>query len=357
MEPAAYRILDVNFNRAREAARGMEEFCRFVLNDEGLSGRCKQIRHRLCAAFGRIDAGRLLVSRDTQGDVGRGLSVDGQMGRADLAECFTAAVRRLGEAMRALAEVSQAMDRDASAAFERLRFDGYAVEKDAMLAWTPKARFAGVRLYVLVTVGAKADRDQVLGLIGQCAEGGADCIQLRAKGLLDGKLFDLSMEFVSICQKAKVISIINDRPDVAAACDADGVQLGQDDLPVAAVRAIQHKPMIVGVSTHNPTELRAALSQGADYVGIGPAFASPTKPDVPVAGPEYLRMAIKALKDLPLGHVAIGGISRGNLAEVLACGVRAVAVGSAVTEAADPMRECQKIKQDLDMALSAEKQP
>jgi thiamine-phosphate pyrophosphorylase len=355
MELAVYRILDVNFNRAREAARVMEEFCRFVLCDEGLSGRCKQIRHRLCAAFGAIDAGRLLASRDTEGDVGRGLSVEGQMGRTDLAECFTAAVRRLGEAMRALAEVGQTVDREAAAEFERLRFDGYAVEKDAMLAWTPKARFAGVRLYVLVTVGAGSDRGKTLDLVARCAEGGADCIQLRAKGLADGEIYGLSRDFVRICRGAGVLSIVNDRPDVAAACDADGVQLGQEDLPVSAVRAIQRKPMIVGVSTHNPAELRAALSQGADYVGIGPAFASPTKPQVAVAGPAYLWAAVAMLKETPVGHVAIGGITRGNLSEVLACGVRAVAVGSAVMDAADPMQECRKIKQALDMALSAEK--
>jgi thiamine-phosphate pyrophosphorylase len=147
------------------------------------------------------------------------------------------------------------------------------------------------------------------------------------------------------------LSIVNDRPDVAVACDADGVQLGQEDLPVSAVRAIQRKPMIVGVSTHNPAELRAALSQGADYVGIGPAFASPTKPQVAVAGPAYLWAAVAMLKETPVGHVAIGGITRGNLSEVLACGVRAVAVGSAVMDAADPMQECRKIKQALDMAF------
>ncbi len=347
MEQAVYRILDVNFNRAREAARVMEEFCRFVLCDEGLSGRCKQIRHRLCAAFGAIDVGRLLVSRDTEGDVGRGLCVEGQMGREDLAECFTAAVRRLGEAMRALAEVGQTVDRGAAAEFERLRFEGYAVEKDTMLAWAPKARFQGVRLYVLVTVGAESDRQKALDLVARCAEGGADCIQLRAKGVADGDLYSMSREFVKICREAKVMSVVNDRPDVAVACDSDGVQLGQEDLPVAAVRAIQRKPMIVGMSTHNPAELRTALSQGADYVGIGPAFVSPTKPQVPVAGPAYLRQAVAALKESPVGHVAIGGITRGNLAEVLACGVRAVAVGSAVTEGADPIQECRKIKQAI----------
>ena len=146
---------------------------------------------------GRFDAGRLLVSRDTEGDVGRGMSVEGQMGRTDLEGCFTAAVRRWGEALRALAEAGQTVNRQAAAEFERLRFEGYAVEKDAMLAWAPKARFAGVRLYVLVTVGAGTDRRKTLDLVARCAEGGADCIQLRAKGLADGELYDLSN---GVCQ-------------------------------------------------------------------------------------------------------------------------------------------------------------
>ncbi|NLH17599.1 MAG: thiamine phosphate synthase [Phycisphaerae bacterium] len=347
MERAVYRILDANFNRAREAARGMEEFCRFVLNDEGLSGRCKQIRHRLCAAYRGIDAGRLLAARDTEGDVGRGMSVEGQMGRTDLEGCLTASVRRWGEAMRALAEAGQMIHRSAAAEFERLRFEGYAIEKDAMLSWLPKSRFAAVRLYVLVTVGTDSDRSKVLELVGRCAEGGADCIQLRAKGLGDNELYSLSSEYVKICRQAGTLSIVNDRPDVAVACDADGVQLGQEDLPVAAVRQIQQKPMIVGVSTHNPDELRTAIEQGADYVGIGPAFASPTKPQIPVAGLEYLRAAMNVLKGTAVGHVAIGGIHRGNVAEVLACGIRAIAVGSAVTEAADPGKECRQFKETL----------
>ncbi len=351
MERTLYRILDANFNRAREAARGMEEFCRFALNDKVLSGRCKQIRHQLCMAYGRIDAGRLLAARDTEGDVGRGMSVEGQLGRTDQEGCFIAAVRRWGEAMRVLTEAVQVVRSEATGEFERLRFEGYAIEKEAMLAWMPKNRFAPVRLYVLVTVGKDSDPKKVLDLIERCTEGGADCIQLRVKGLNDGVLYNISREFVYICRTAKVLSIVNDRVDVAVACDADGVQLGQEDLPVAVVRQIQQKPMIVGVSTHNPIELHEAIKQGADYVGLGPAFASPTKPDVPVTGPEYLRTAMDMLKDAAVGHVAIGGITRGNLAEVLACGVRAVAVGSAVTEATDPGEECRQFKRALEFGI------
>jgi thiamine-phosphate pyrophosphorylase len=91
MSDVLYRIIDANFNRSREALRGMEEYCRFLLDDKALSGQAKQMRHRLCEAIGRLDAARLLCARDVAGDVGRGLSVEGQLSRATLADCFTAA--------------------------------------------------------------------------------------------------------------------------------------------------------------------------------------------------------------------------------------------------------------------------
>src|SRR6056297_3257309 len=110
MERNIYRIIDANFNRAREGCRTMEEFCRFELNSKSLSSRAKQIRHSLCAGVGKINSGRLIASRNSGGDVGRGLAVPKQMERKSLAECFTAACKRVGEALRVLAETTQTID-------------------------------------------------------------------------------------------------------------------------------------------------------------------------------------------------------------------------------------------------------
>jgi thiamine-phosphate pyrophosphorylase len=343
MERAAYRILDANFNRAREALRVMEEYCRFALNCGTLSERAKGLRHELCAAVGRLDGGRLIAGRDTQGDVGVGQKVEGQLQRATVKDCFTAAARRLTEALRALAEMAQLVDRSVAAAIERLRYEAYTLEKDIMLFGEPVEKFNRVKLYVIVTSNLPAE---ALALASKCA-GGADCLQLRAKDIPDDRLFALAVEFVEICREMGALSIINDRADVATAAGADGVHLGQNDLPVPQVRRLQLSPLIVGKSTHSLKELEAALPTLPSYVSLGPAFATPTKPGIKVAGSEHIHEGLERLAGTGISHVAIGGITLDNVEQVIAAGAQRVAVCSTVTKAADPAEVCRRLKERI----------
>jgi len=123
MERAFYRIIDANFNRAREACRVIEDFCRFALDSDSLTSRAKQLRHELSAAIGKLDAGRLISSRDTLTDVGLGKTADKQLARGNLSDCFTAGCKRLTEALRALAETTQTQDRSVAETIEKLRFN------------------------------------------------------------------------------------------------------------------------------------------------------------------------------------------------------------------------------------------
>jgi thiamine-phosphate pyrophosphorylase len=151
MERAANRIIDANFNRAREASRVMEEFCRFVLNSSLLTERAKKLRHELSASIGRLDAGRLISSRDTLGDVGVGKTVEKQLTRGNLNDCFTAGCKRLTEALRALAEVIRIDNEPVAATIEKLRYDAYTLEKDIALISDTSARFKRVGLYIVIT--------------------------------------------------------------------------------------------------------------------------------------------------------------------------------------------------------------
>jgi len=344
MERAGYRIVDANFNRAREAARVVEEYCRFALNSGALSERAKRLRHELCAAIGRLDAGKLIAGRDTAGDVGVGQKVEGQLQRATLKDCLTAGARRLTEALRVLAEVVQTQDRAVADAVERLRYDAYTLEKDIMLFSEPVEKFNRVRLYVIVTSNLPAD---VLSLTSKCATGGADCIQLRAKDIPDDRLFATAVEFVEICREMGVLSIVNDRADVAAAAGADGVHLGQNDLPVEQVRRLQLSPLIVGKSTHSIKELDAACPSLPSYVSLGPAFATTTKPGIEVPGIEYIRQGLERLATTGISHVAIGGITLDNVEQVIEAGAERVAVCEAVTRAADPAGACRRFKEKI----------
>ena len=155
------------------------------------------------------------------------------------------------------------------------------------------------------------------------------------------------MDFVNACSHAGVISIINDRADIAILASADGVHLGQDDLPIDKVRAIQQKPMIIGVSTHNTEQLEAAIKTNPSYVALGPVFTTPTKPDIEIAGTEYLRKAVALLGDSGINHVTIGGITGANINEVLNIGAKTVAVCSSVCSADDVSKACSVLKEAI----------
>ncbi|MHC5083032.1 MAG: thiamine phosphate synthase [Planctomycetota bacterium] len=347
MSDDLYRILDANFNRCREAFRVMEEYCRFGLDEASLSGRAKQMRHRLCQTLSKLDPLKLVCSRDVAGDVGRTLKVDGQLSRTSVEDCFTAATKRASEALRALAEASAPIDATITPVMEQLRFEVYALEKDTLLAANVKQKFEPVRLYILINATQETSDEDVLGLTGACIEGGADCIQLRAKHLPDGRFMALAKQFVAQCKAGGCLSIINDRVDIAILSGGDGVHLGQDELSVDQARRLARVPLIVGVSTHNIDELQQAIESGCDYVGLGATFASPTKPQVEVAGTDYIKQAINMLRKTRIYHVAIGGIDITNVDQVLSAGTKAVAVSSAVTGSENPHNMCKLIKKAL----------
>jgi len=346
-EKAIYRIIDANFNRAREALRVMEEVGRFALNHPGLSARAKELRHQLCRAVGQLPAERLLSCRDSVQDVGMETRVTGQHRRGSLEDCLTAGSKRLSEALRVLTETIQTLDPDLSQTIEIIRFKGYKLEKDLVILGIPHQRYQPVRLYVLITDN---DFTEIRRLTEQCARGGADCLQLRTKGLTDREQFARAQEFVSICRENGVISIVNDRIDVAITSGADGVHLGAEDLTLAAVRKLQSEPLIVGLTTHNHQEMRSALTEEPTYIAMGPAFPTSTKDNLKVAGLGYLREGMQSLSETGVGHVAIGGITLENLDSVLETGVSTVAVCNAVTTAHDPATACADFKAKLTRA-------
>ncbi len=345
MERAVYRIIDANFNRAREAIRVIEEFCRFSLNSTPLYERTKRLRHELSAAIGLLDAQRLIASRDTLGDVGVGKTVEKQLHRENLGDCFTAACKRLTEALRALAEVIQTKNPSAAKTIEDMRYTAYTLEKDIVLFSDAFEKFRHVGLYIVITSNMPSD---VLSLTHKCVSGGADCIQLRAKAIEDDVLYALAVEFLRICGDDGVLGIINDRVDIAVAANADGVHLGQSDLSVECARKLQNKPMIVGKSTHSVEQLRAACDEFPNYVGLGPVFATATKPAAKTVGLEYVKEAVEMLSGTGIYSVAIGGISFDNIEQVLDNGAGCIAVCSAVTEARDPAAACRALKQKID---------
>ena len=187
-------------------------------------------------------------------------------------------------------------------------------------------------LYVVLDRTASAGRDLEVILDATLA-GGCRMIQLREKEWPSGRLLPLAERMRDRCRRAGATFIVNDRVDLALAVGADGVHLGQDDLPPRAARPLLRPGMVLGRSTHSVGQAREAQADGADYIAVGSMFPTRTKPDFQLVGPELIR-AIRPETRSPL--VGIGGVTRENVAEVIRAGADGVAVISAVCGAPDP---------------------
>jgi thiamine-phosphate pyrophosphorylase len=336
------RILDANLNRAREAMRVVEDYARFILDDQPTSHAIKLLRHELADATAAV-AGQAILHRLTTGDVGTNTKADDECSRHDVSHVVTAAGKRLGEALRTLEEFLKIDDPPAAARIEALRYRFYTLEQTIAQTLRPACcDFASVRLYVLIT--ESLCRRPWLDTCRQAIEGGADCLQLREKSLTSGELLKRAISMVELCREYKVKSIINDRPDIAVLSGADGAHVGQDDLPAREVRKLIGRERILGVSTHQISQARQARLDGADYIGVGPIIRSATKPRDILPGIDYAR---EVFKEIQIPAVAIAGISAQNVDEVMASGLRAVAVSSAVIACDDVRAAAAKLKEKL----------
>jgi thiamine-phosphate pyrophosphorylase len=197
------------------------------------------------------------------------------------------------------------------------------------------------RLY-LVTEARPGGRDPE-ELVRAALQGGVDIVQLREKSGDDHAVVRGGRVFRRLCDAYDALFIVNDRPDLAIACAADGVHLGQDDGNVAAVRRLVGEDLLIGLSTHSAAQVDAAV--GVDYIAVGPVYATPTKPEYPPVGMELVEYAAANAR---MPFFAIGGIDPGNVAEVVAAGADRVAVVRAIRDAADPAAAARLLRARIE---------
>jgi thiamine-phosphate pyrophosphorylase len=200
-----------------------------------------------------------------------------------------------------------------------------------MKASERRERLADSRLYVVSD--ARRERGDLAEFLDSILGAGVDIVQIREKEAEAGEVIRWGMVFKEAAEAHGALFIVNDRPDVALALDADGVHLGQDDLPVEVAQRILGPDAVIGMSTHSPEQFDVA-SPEADYLCAGPVWETPTKPGRPAAGLDLIRHAAKSGEERP--WFAIGGINRDNLPEVLDAGAERIVVVRAVTEAVSP---------------------
>lgn len=206
-----------------------------------------------------------------------------------------------------------------------------------------RARLAKARLY-LVCDGRPGGRP-LSEVLPAAIAGGVDIFQLREKERGEDELMSLARQASEICRRLGALFIVNDWPRVALACGADGVHVGQEDMPVAQARELVGPGMLVGLSTHAPGEIDAAAGEPVDYIGVGPVHETPTKLGRPAVGAQLVEYAA-AHTTLPF--FAIGGIDAGNLDAVLAAGARRVCVLRAIAGAADPQAAARELRRAIE---------
>jgi thiamine-phosphate pyrophosphorylase len=336
------RILDASANRAREALRVLEDYCRFALDDSFLSRELKELRHELAAALTELPPAALLTARDTLADVGTDISTQREQVRHSAREVVQANLKRLQEALRSLEEYGKLYGSDLGQRLERLRYQSYTLERAILLGAGARGRLTGAKLYVLLS-GASC-RYSLERTIADAADGGADIIQLREKTLPDRELLARAREVRGWTRQAGVVFIVNDRPDIARLCDADGVHLGQDDVPVRAARRVLGPDALIGVSTHDIEQVRRAVLDGASYIGVGPTFPSRTKDFADLAGLEFVRAATA---ETTLPAFVLGGVTAANVGQVVVAGGKRVAVSAAIAQADDPRAAARALRAAL----------
>jgi thiamine-phosphate pyrophosphorylase len=326
-QQTVYRILDANLDRAREGLRIIEEWCRFGLNNSQLSSICKHLRQEL----GIWHTAEIRAARDTQGDPGTDLSHPQEEERADITSLLQANFCRVQEALRVLEEYGKLYhsqkDMQMGTACKQMRYQVYTLESNLMgyqrhrLLWRS-------HLYLVTS-----PTDNLLAIVEASLQGGLTLLQYREKTADDSVRLERAIKLRELCHHYGALFIINDRVDLALAVDADGVHLGQQDIPIAVARQLLGNQRIIGRSTTNPQEMQRAITEGADYIGVGPVYETPTKAGKAAAGLEYVKYVSQ---NCQIPWFAIGGIDGSNLNDVMNAGAQRVAVVRSLMQSDQP---------------------
>ncbi|MGK7956768.1 MAG: thiamine phosphate synthase [Crocosphaera sp.] len=331
---AIYRILDANLDRAREGLRVIEEWCRLGLENSDWAENCKQMRQEI-AHWHTIE---LRQARDTPNDPGTHLSHPQEEKRDNIEQLLQANLCRVQEALRVLEEYGKLYDPDMASACKKNRYQVYTLESELLQTY-PYQKLKDSALYLVTS-----STENLFKIVESALQGGLTLVQYRKKNIDDIIRLEMAKKLCELCHKYDALFIVNDRADIALEVNADGVHLGQQDIPIALARQILGPNKIIGRSTTNPQEMAKAIAEKADYIGVGPVYATPTKPDKKPAGLDYVKYAAE---NSPIPWFAIGGIDEHNVSKVIESGSTQVAVVRAIMEADDPKKTTQKLLKKL----------
>ena len=327
MQNYILRIIDANSDRISEGLRFLEEIARFILCDPFLSNQLKNLRHNLIETTTRIGI-ELLSGRNSVTDVGANMQIS--MPLQNITSLAMANAKRVEQGLRVLEEIAKLPEARPilnSKYYQKTRFTMYEIERRLLSALFRREKASILTgLYVILDNQTLGNKD-ILQAAEQVIKGGARIIQLRDKCSEKGQLLGIAQKIKKLCKNSSALFIINDHLDIALACDADGLHIGQDDLPVSIARKYLNIDKIIGCSINTVRQAQNAITRGADYIAVGSIFPTISKSEAKVVGLTRLR---ELRKHISAPIIAIGGINSDNITSVISAGADSVAVISAI---------------------------
>ena len=328
------QLIDANLDRAREGLRVMEDWCRFGLKRSDFSIQIKDWRQQLGAHHHNI----YRKARLTSIDPAMGVSHPLQKIRSTPQAVFIANSSRVQEALRVIEEFTRITDPKLCEIATKIRYETYAIEIKVLNTTEDINKIQTLKdcsIYLITT-----NRRDLEGIVLQALKAGVKIVQYREKFLNDNEKISQAKCLASLCKKYNSLFIVNDRIDIALAVDADGVHLGQEDIPTIIARELLGSEKIIGRSTHCLEDIKNAENDGCDYIGIGPIFPSKTKKKLDPIGIDYLKMG---LSETLLPAFAIGGINSSNIKKLNQINKLRIAVSDAIINSNDPFSKTREL--------------
>jgi len=332
------QIVDANLDRAREGLRVLEDWARFALGRKDLVNNFKNFRQILGKQHLKI----YKESRNFIKDTSAGLSHPEQFKRNEVSSIISSNAGRVQEALRVIEEFSRDHNQNLSKISSDIRYEIYNLEivlLEAQSNYSLRKILNENDLY-FITI----DNENLFEKIKNILEGGVKIIQLRFKQGKDSDNLEFAIRVRELCNNFDALFIVNDRVDIALASKADGVHLGQDDIDIKSARNILGFSKIIGISASNEWDIKKAIKDGCDYLGIGPVFATNTKKEKVPLGIDTLK---SLTKDISIPWFAIGGIKQENIYLLKENNIRKIAIISDLINSKNPKEKAIMIINSL----------
>ena len=332
------QIIDANLDRAREGLRVLEDWARFGIMRDELVIKLKDFRHLL----GKYHLNEYKAARNFSTDSSQGLSHHEQKNRESINSIISANASRIQEALRVIEEYSRIDNKELSLVSSNMRYEMYSIEITLLNCATNKGLVRLIlenNLYFISNQNSKT-----IEIIERVLEGGVKIIQHRFKDGTDFDNLKKALKIRELCNRYKALFIVNDRVDIALASNADGIHLGQDDIDIKSARKILGFSKIIGVSANRSSDIKKAIENGCDYLGIGPVFETDTKKGKKPLGINKIK---KLTESISVPFFVIGGIKREHLEVLKKNDLCKVAIISELANAENPKEKAIMLIKEL----------